>query len=220
MFIKKNEIIQTRSEEIVNTITHAIGSILSIVALCFLLYKAIKHGSARHIVSCSIFGGSLFFLYLMSTIYHLIKHPIAKKVFRRFDHIGIYLLIAGTYMPLVLISLRGYIGWTIFYIETSLCFIGVSFKAIFGPKLEIISSIFYVFMGGVAIFFIKPIFSSLSKGVLFWICLGGVFYAFGIFFFMSDKKYHYFHSIWHVFVLFGSLCHFYMVYAYILPGVS
>jgi hemolysin III len=214
--LKKNEIIQTRKEEIINSITHAIGAFFSIIALLLLLYKSIQNASIPHIVSSSIYGFSLFFLYLMSTIYHLVKHPSIKKVFRRFDHIAIYLLIAGTAMPLALIALKGYVGWLIFYIETSLCFIGVSFKAIFGPKLEIISSIFYLLMGWILIFFIKPIYSSLSIQALFFIALGGVFYTFGIIFFMNDKKYHYFHSIWHVFVLFGSISHFVMVYNYIL----
>jgi hemolysin III len=214
--LKKNEIIQTEKEELINSITHGIGAFFSLIALSLLLYKSIKNASATQIVSCSIYGGSLFFLYLMSTIYHLVKHPSIKKVFRRFDHIAIYFLIAGTAMPLALIALKGYIGWFVFYIETSLCFIGVSFKAIFGPKLEILSSIFYLLMGWILIFFIKPIYASLSAQALFFIALGGVFYTFGILFFMNDKKYHYFHSIWHVFVLLGSLSHFLMIYNYIL----
>jgi hemolysin III len=208
---------QTLKEEIANTITHGIGIILSFIGSVVLLYNSISKGNVWHIVSSSIYGGALLSLYSTSTLYHIATNKTAKKVLRRLDHISIYLLIAGTYMPLILVLLRGAFGWTIFGIETGLCLIGVTFKAIFGPKYEVLSLIFYLLMGWLAIFTIKPIFLALSIKGLIWLLLGGFFYSLGVFFFITDKLFAYFHAIWHVFVLLGSICHFLMIFLYVVP---
>ena len=219
MKFKKDDILtlQTLKEEKANSIIHGIGVVLSIIGLIFLLYSSITKGSTKHIVSCSLYGGSLLILYVISTLYHAIRHEGAKKVLRRLDHISIYLLIAGTYMPLTLVVLKGALGWTLFGIECGLCLIGVIFKAIFGPRLAMVSTMFYLLMGWLAIFALKPLAMNLSKNGSFWILLGGLFYTLGVLFFAADRKYSYFHAIWHVFVLCGSICHFWMIFFYVIP---
>jgi len=206
---------QTMKEEIANSITHGLGIILSIIGFIILIHKSIIQGSAVHIFSCTFYGCSLIILYLISTLYHGIPHQSVKKVFRRLDHISIYLLIFGTYLPITLIIINGALGWTIFGIEAGLCFLGITFKAIFGPKLEIISASFYLLMGWIAILALRPIYLATSLGGLLWILSGGVFYTLGMIFFAVDKKVPYFHAIWHVFVLLGSICHFFMVLNYV-----
>ena len=201
MFVRKNLSFQTIKEEIANSITHGIGFILSTVAFIVLLYSSIKRGSAMHIVSCSFYGASLFILYIMSTLYHALTHKTAKKVFRRLDHISIYFLIFSTYMPLALVVLKGGYGWTLFGLQCLFCTTGIVFKAVFGPKLEALSTIFYLVMGGVAIFAIKPLIAAMSFAALMWILLGGLFYTVGIIFFATDKKFSFHHTIWHLFVL-------------------
>ncbi len=210
----KKEFTQSIKEEIVNSITHGIGSILSIFAFVVLLYNAITKGTCIHIVTCSIYGASLITLYSISTIYHAIQNINVKYVFRILDHISIYLLIAGTYLPITLIILKGSLGWIMFAIEYGLCLLGIIFKIIFKTKLSIISVLFYLFMGWLAIIAIKPIY--LSIGIL-WLFLGGIFYTLGVIFFAIDKKVSYFHAVWHIFVLAGSYCHFNMIYFYVIP---
>ncbi len=204
-------------EEIANSITHGFGAILSLIALVLLIYKSVFQGTVCHVISCSFYGGSLLLLYVVSTLYHAITHQTAKKVFRRLDHICIYLLIFGTYMPLTLVALNGVFGWTLFGIECGFCAVGITFKAVFGPKLAVISGLFYLLMGWLAVFAIKPIYIAISAKGLLWILLGGIFYTFGVLFFAMDKKVPYFHAIWHIFVLMGSLCHFITILRYIMP---
>ncbi|MFA6118799.1 MAG: hemolysin III family protein [Parachlamydiales bacterium] len=209
---------QSLQEEIANSITHGLGIIFSIIALIALIYESkTKANTAIHIFSCTFYGISMVLLYLFSTLYHAISHISVKKVLRRLDHIGIYLLIFGTYLPISLIILHGPLGWTLFGIEAGLCFIGVLFKAIFGPKLEVLSGIFYLLMGWVSVIAFKSIYEAISFEGFFWILLGGLFYTLGIIFFAIDKKVPFFHAIWHVFVLLGSICHFFMVINYAIP---
>jgi hemolysin III len=219
MTSKKNEIpcMQTTGEEIANSITHGVGVILSIMGLVVLLYSAIIKGTTMHIVSISLYGSSLILLYVISTLYHALTNATAKKVFRRLDHISIYLLIAGTYMPLSLVILKGAVGWTIFGLQCGFCFTGISFKAIFGPKYSIVSALFYLFMGWMSIVAIKPIILAISIKGFMWIIAGGCFYTLGILFFAVDTKVAYFHTIWHLFVLAGSICHFIMIFLYVIP---
>lgn len=215
--IAENVIRPSIKEEVANSITHGLGVIFSIIGLVFLLNKSITQGTCWHIVSCSFYGGSLLLLYIISTLYHAITHPTAKKVFRRLDHICIYLLIFGTYMPLALVALNGVFGWTLFGVECGFCVFGITFKAIFGPKFEVVSVLFYLLMGWLAVFAIKPIYIAISAKGLLWIFSGGLFYTLGVLFFATDKKVPYFHAIWHLFVLIGSICHFFTVLWYIMP---
>lgn len=208
---------QSIKEEIANSITHGIGAILSIIALVVLLYSSITRGSARHIVSCSFFGGALIILYVISTLYHAITHEGAKKVLRRLDHISIYFLIFATYMPITLVVLHGALSWLVFGLECGFCVLGICFKAIFGPKFEVLSTLFYLLMGCLALIVIKPIYDALSFQGMMYILYGGIFYILGIIFFALDKKIPFFHSIWHLFVLMGSFFHFFLVLLFIIP---
>lgn len=204
-------------EEIANSITHGIGAILSLIGIVFLIYKSITQGTICAIVSCAFYGGSLLILYIISTLYHAIAHKTTKKVFRRLDHISIYLLIFGTYMPLTLVAIKGALGWTLFSIECGCCVLGITFKAIFGHKFAILSALFYLFMGWLAILAIRPLYFVISAKGVFWIIIGGIFYTLGIIFFAIDKKVTYFHAIWHLFVLIGSFCHFFTILHYVIP---
>lgn len=214
---KTNFSFQSIQEEIANSITHGIGVFLSVLAFFFLLRNSIMIGSSRHIVSCSIYGSSLFVLYSVSTLYHSVFQVKAKKVLQILDHISIYVLIAGTYMPITLVILQGTVGWILFAVECTLCLIGILFKVFFGTRFSIISVLFYLFMSYMVVFAMKPIYLAISFYGIMWLLLGGVFYTLGIIFFAIDKKISYFHTVWHLFVLAGSICHFIMVYFYVLP---
>ncbi|NGX34256.1 MAG: hypothetical protein K1060chlam1_00607 [Candidatus Anoxychlamydiales bacterium] len=216
-YLKAKDSLQSIKEEIANSITHGIGAIFSIIGLIILLYHSITKGTAKHIFSCSFYGGSLIVLYVISTLYHSITHKTAKRVFRRLDHISIYLLIFGTYIPLTLLVLKGAVGWTIFGVQCGLTVLGITFKAIFGPKLEALSVIFYLLMGFIALFALKPIYLALSFKGMMYVLYGGFFYVLGILFFVLDKKVPFFHSIWHVFVLAGSFFHYFLVLLFVIP---
>ena len=200
-------------EEIANSITHGAGFLLSIAGLAVLVTLAALHGSAWRIVACSIYGTTLVLLYLSSTLYHAIQAPRAKRVFRVFDHSAIYLLIAGTYTPFVLVTLRGKLGWTLFGMQWGLAVAGIVFKSLTREGYEIASTIVYALMGWMGIVGIKSMYASLNLGGIAWILAGGVCYTVGILFFALDRRYC--HAIWHVFVLAGSVCHFFAILRYI-----
>ncbi len=208
--------IQTVREEIVNAITHGLGAALSIAALPIMIVTACNTGGAARIVSASIFGSSLFLLYLISTLYHSLPQGRAKAVFQRLDHICIYLLIAGTYTPFTLCVLQGGLGWSLFGIVWGMAAAGIIFKAIFGPRYDAVSAVCYVAMGWLVLLAIKTIFISLTPPALGLLIAGGAFYTLGVPFYLKDTKIHWFHSIWHCFVLAGSICHFLAVTIYVL----
>lgn len=218
MNLKRQELaIQSLGEELANSITHGVGFILSLVGLFTLVYSSLREGSVLCVLSCTIYGISLAILYLMSTLYHSFTDISKKKIFQKLDHMGIYLLIAGTYMPIALIVLKGTLGWTLFILEYVFCSLGMLFKTFFGSRFEVFSILFYLLMGWIAIFAIKPLFLALPFQYFMWIILGGIFYTLGVFFYANDKKKPYFHAIWHLFVLAGSFCHFLVVFSYIIP---
>jgi len=200
----------SKREEITNAITHGIGSCLAIAALVILIVLSSLHGNAWHIVSFSVFGTTLLIMYLASTLYHSLTHQKAKLLFRKFDHVSIFLLIAGTYTPFCLIALHGWIGWTLFGIVWSCAILGTIFKSIHIGKLEILSTVLYVVMGWIALIAIKPLYDSLSAYGFTLLILGGVSYTLGTIFFVKDKI-KYFHAIWHLFVLAGSVFHFFSI---------
>lgn len=201
-------------EEIANSITHGLGLLLSIAGLSVLVTLAAIRGTAWHVVACSVYGASLVLLYLASTLYHAIQAPRAKRVFRVMDHAAIYLLIAGTYTPFVLVTLRGPLGWTLFGAQWGLAIAGVIFKSFTLGKFEIASTVVYALMGWMGLAGIRAIYASLSIGGVAWILAGGLCYTLGIIFFALNRRYC--HAIWHVFVLAGSVCHFYAVLRYIV----
>ena len=203
------------NEEKWNVITHAIGLVLSIVALVLLIIHASTHGAAKHIVSFIIFGASLILLYSASTFYHYTQNPELRKKLNILDHASIYVLIAGTYTPFTLVTLTGWLGWTIFGVTWGIAIIGIVLKLFYTGRFEKLSTIAYVAMGWIIIFAIKPLIASLPLNGLYWLIAGGVFYTFGAVLY-SIPKLKYNHVIFHVFVLLGSFSHFMAVYFYVL----
>ena len=202
-------------EEMTNIISHAIGLVLSIVALLLMLIRASESGSALYIVSAVIFGISLIALYAASTMYHSATDPKVRSRLRINDHATIYILIAGTYTPFTLITLNGWVGWTIFGVSWGMAIAGVVLKLFFTGKYNVLSTLMYVFMGWIIIFAVKPLINSLSSEGLFWLVAGGVAYTTGAVIY-SIKKIKFNHAIFHLFVLLGSFCHFISVYFYVL----
>ena len=202
-------------EEIWNSITHGIGVGLSIAALVILLVRAValapQAEMTRFIVGYSIFGSSLIILYLMSTLYHALTPYGAKKVFAIFDHSSIYLLIAGTYTPFCLTVLHGALGWTLFGIIWGLAILGVVFYAVFGNRMRALSAITYVLMGWLIIFAFGPMKAAAPAESIIYLIVGGAAYTLGVIVY-ALKKIPHTHSIWHLFVLAGSIFHFFSLY--------
>jgi hemolysin III len=204
-------------EEKINIISHAIGFILSIVALVLLIAYANLQGNVWHIVSFSIFGASLIILYAASTLYHSAKKPESRSRLKVIDHGSIYVLIAGTYTPFTLVTLNGTIGWMIFGTTWGLALSGIILKLFFTGKYDLFSTIMYVLMGWVIVFAIKPLIHNLPLEGLLWLFAGGISYTIGAILY-SIKKIKFNHAIFHMFVLIGSFCHFMSVFFYVLPG--
>ena len=204
-------------EEIANSITHGIGALLSIGGLAVLVGFASLRGDAWHIASCSIFGSTLILLYVASTLYHSIPLPNIKEILRMIDHSAIYLLIAGTYTPFMLVNLRGPWGWSLFGIIWGIAVAGILLKTTSVGRLPGISLGFYLAMSWIVIIAIKPMLAVLDKGGLELLLLGGLTYTAGIVFY-SWKKLPYSHAIWHLFVLAGSCFHFFAILFYVIPS--
>ncbi len=203
-------------EEKINVTTHAVGLVLSVIALALLVTRAIRQGDIWHIVSFSIFGVSLCVLYAASTFYHNSKEPELRSKLRVFDHASIYVLIAGTYTPYTIVTLNGLTGWVIFGISWGLAISGIILKLFFTGKYDFISTLMYVFMGWIIIFAIKPLSINLSSDGIFWLIAGGISYTLGAVIY-SIKKIKFNHAIFHIFVLIGSGCHFLSIFLYVLP---
>lgn len=208
----------TRGEEIANSITHGVGAVLGIAGLVALIIGAALRGNAWHIVTCSIYGATLVLLYVASTLYHALPEGRAKHVFMILDHSAIYLLIAGTYTPLTLVTLGGGWGWALFGFVWGLAALGIVFKSLFIGRLAILSTIVYILMGWCAMIAIRPLLQVMPWNAFLWLLAGGLAYTLGVIFFAS--KYRYAHTIWHLFVLAGSACHFVAVYKYVLPAAA
>ncbi|MBA7549776.1 hypothetical protein ES705_42271 [subsurface metagenome] len=198
---------QTLGEEIANSITHGIGAGLSIAALVILVVLASKRGDAWRIVSFSIYGTTLFLLYLASTLYHSFVNPKIKNIFRILDHSAIYLLIAGTYTPVTLTLMRGAWGWTLFGLAWAIAIGGIITTALLLDKLKALLVLSYVVMGLLVVIAIKPMIQMVPKGMIIWLFIGGACYILGIIFYLW-KRLPYHHPIWHIFVLGGSISHF------------
>ena len=204
-------------EEKINIISHTTGFILSIVAFVPLVMHASLHGDVWQIVSFSIFGASLIILYGASTLYHSAKNPLLRNKLNIIDHASIYVLIAGTYTPFTLVTLKGTIGWVIFGISWGLALTGIILKLFFTGKYDLISTIMYVFMGWVIVFGIKPLIHHLPFEGLLWLFAGGISYTIGAILY-SIKKIKFNHAVFHILVLIGSFCHFVSVFFYVLPS--
>lgn len=198
---------QSLQEEFANSITHGFGILFSIVAISLLVTFSILNGSTIEIVSSSVFGASILFLYTFSTLYHATQEVKIKSWLRTFDHIGIYLLIAGTYTPFLLLIIRGTLGWIFFSIIWGLALFGVIFKIFFTHRFKKASLILYLGMGWMAIFLVKPLYSNLDASILTLIAAGGVSYTLGTIFYTKTAM-RFAHTIWHLFVLVGTVFHF------------
>ncbi len=205
------------AEEIAHAITHGVGFLLSVAALTILVVFASLHGDAWHIVSVSIYGSTLILLYTASTLYHALSAPPAKAVFRILDHAAIYLLIAGTYTPFTLVNLRGGWGWTLFGLVWGLALVGVLLEAVARQRVRFLSVSLYLGLGWLAAIAVKPLLASVATGGLALLLLGGLAYTGGVFFY-GWQRLPYHHAIWHVFVMAGSICHFFAVLFYVIPA--
>jgi hemolysin III len=204
-----------RKEEYINVLTHGLGFILSVIALVALIVHSAETKNAHNIISSTIYGLSLANLYLASTLYHSAKKPSKRKKLQLFDHISIYILIAGTYTPYLMISLHGKLGWTLLITVWFMAVTGSALKYKFLGKYDLFFTILYILMGWVIIVAIKPLYYSVSFGGLFWLFLGGFFYTAGAVFYRHHKlKYN--HAIFHVFVLLGSFSHFISICCYVV----
>ncbi len=202
-------------EEVANSVTHGLGLLASLVGAVVLVSLSIEQGEVWHVVSAAIYGATLVALYAASTLYHALKGTRARNVLRVLDHCAIYLLIAGTYTPITLVSLRGGWGWTLFGLAWGLAAAGIVFKILATGRFAILSTVAYVLMGWLCIVALKPMFVLLSPGALALLSAGGVLYTAGIAFYHS-KRVPYSHAVWHLFVVAGSVCHYLAIALYVL----
>lgn len=201
---------QSRGEEIANSITHGIGVAFGIAALVILVVFAAQRGDVWGVVSFSIFGTTLILLYMASTLYHSFRDEKLKRFFKLMDHCSIYLLIAGSYTPIMLTAMRGPWGWTMFGIVWGLAILGVVFKLLFIGRFKVISVIIYLLMGWIIMIAFKPMVASVPPGMIMWLFIGGGCYTLGVVFY-AWRTFPYHHAVWHLFVLGGSISHFFGV---------
>ncbi len=205
----------TLAEEIANSISHGAGVVLGIVGLVLLLVQAVDNGAtSTAIASYSLYGGTIILLFLASTLYHAIPSPRAKPWLKRFDHCAIYLLIAGTYTPFLLVGLDSPLARGLMIVIWSMALVGVLFKLAFAHRFEVLSLVTYLVMGWLSLIVIYQLMQVLAPGGVTLLAVGGVVYTLGVVFYVC-KRIPYNHAIWHGFVLGGSLCHFLAIYLYV-----
>jgi hemolysin III len=203
-------------EELMSAITHGIGGLLSIAALVLCVVFSAIHGNAYAVVSSCIYGSTLIILYTMSCLYHSLKVNKAKKVFRIIDHCSIFLLIAGTYTPYTLVSLNGVVGWVMFSVIWCSAILGIILNGVNLNKYKKMSMILYITMGWVVLFSFKPLVAAIEIGGIYLLLAGGIIYTIGAIFYGIGKKHKYMHSIFHFFVLAGSILHFFSILLYVI----
>jgi hemolysin III len=205
---------QSRGEEIANSVSHGIGFVAAIVATPFLVVEAVKRGDTGYVVGVSIFAATMVLLYLSSTLYHALPAGKAKRVFRIIEHSAIFFLIAGTYTPFTLGVLRGGWGWTLLGLVWGLAFAGVALKAFERMSHPVISTCLYLLMGWLILIAANPMFERVPVSGLLWLVAGGVAYTTGVAFFVADTRLRYGHFVWHLFVMAGTICHYFAVFWY------
>lgn len=205
---------QSRTEELANSISHAIALTAVLVGTPFLIISAMRQGEVGLVVGASVFSATAIILYLSSTAYHLLASGRAKRVFRIIDHSAIFLLIAGTYTPFTLGVLRGAWGWTLFGLIWGLAVIGVAMKTLQKMSHPIFSTSLYLLMGWLVIIAINPLLANLPTEGLLWLLAGGLSYTLGVVFFATDSRLRYGHMIWHFFVMGGTTCHYFAILWY------
>ncbi|MGB3606159.1 MAG: hemolysin III family protein [Psychroserpens sp.] len=206
--------IQTELEERLNAWSHGFGAVLGLLGLIFLIV-CLEKDVPYALFSVVVYGCSIIILFLASTFYHAVKSKKRKHYFRIVDHISIYLLIAGTYTPVLLIILPDSLGWTLFYIVWGIALFGVVLKIFFTGKFETFSTLLYLVMGWLIVFDFSTLSGRMATNGLYLLGAGGAFYTIGIVFYVIDKI-PYNHVIWHLFVLGGAICHFFMVYYFVI----
>ena len=197
-----------------NSITHLVGAALAVAGAVLLVVIAARLGDPWKIVSFSVYGVMLLGLYLASTLYHSLRGR-AKRIWCKFDHCAIYLLIAGSYTPFALVSLRGGWGWSLFGIVWGLALLGIAQEIWLAKGRRILSLLIYVAMGWLAVFAAIPLIDALSWEGFRWLLAGGLVYTAGIVFYATDEKWRYGHGVWHLFVMGGSACHYFTVVTYV-----
>ena len=197
-----------------NSIRHLIGAVLALAGSAVLIVLAARQGDPWKIVSFSIYGAMLVALYVVSTLYHSVRGP-AKNVLRKFDHCAIYLLIAGTYTPFTLVSLRGSWGWWLFGVIWGLALAGIAQEIWLAKGARVVSLIIYILMGWLAMVAVLPLWHALTPAGFAWLAAGGACYTLGIVFYVTDHRVRHGHGLWHLFVLGGSICHFFTVLLYV-----
>ena len=213
---KYHLITYSEEEELANRLTHSLAAAISLVGIVFLVTAASQTGDPYRIVSSAIFCGSLTIFYVISTLYHTIRSPRSRYVFRVLDHAGIYLVIAGTYTPFTLVPLRESSGWILFGVVWGLAIAGAIFKSFMTHRLAFLAPVFYIALGWLIVVDLEGLLTLVPfRGVL-WLVAGGLFYTVGIIFYAIDRI-PYNHAIWHVFVVAGSLCHYLSILWYVLP---
>ena len=205
-----------RREEIANAITHGIGAILSVAALVVLIVFSSLRGTAWHVVSFTIYGVSMLLLYTNSTFVHSLKEGKWKDLFEILDHSSIYIFIAGTYTPYMLVAIRGELGWSLFGVVWGIAILGCVFKAFFVKRFLFMSTFFYLVMGWLIVIAWNPLTAAIPAGGINLLVAGGAAYTVGTIFYVW-RGFPYHHAIWHLFVLAGSVLHFFSILLYLLP---
>jgi hemolysin III len=198
-----------------NSISHLIGALLSVAGLATLVTMGALDGDAYKVVSFAVYGAMLCALYIISTLYHCVRTPRIKAILQKCDHSAIYLLIAGSYTPYTLVTLRGPWGWSLFGVSWGLAVLGITQELTLGRRTRSVSMVLYVLMGWLALVAIHPLETALPPAGTAWLVAGGVVYTAGIWFFINDERIRHGHGIWHLFVLAGSLCQFVSVARYV-----
>ncbi|TDN68528.1 hemolysin III [Paraburkholderia sp. BL10I2N1] len=198
-----------------NSVTHLVGTVLSVAGLATLVTMGALAGDPYKVVSFAVYGAMLFVLYAISTLYHSVRNPRLKAILQKCDHSAIYLLIAGSYTPFTLVTLRGPWGWSLFGVSWGLAALGIVQELTLGRRTRSVSMVLYVLMGWLALVAIRPLVEALPPAGTAWLVAGGIIYSVGIYFFINDERIRHGHGIWHLFVLAGSLCQFVSVARYV-----
>ena len=203
-------------EELANSLTHAVGIALSVAGLVLMVTCSVRYGDRWQVVSTAVFGVSLIALYTASTLYHTFRDAAWKQLLRKFDHAAIFLLIAGSYTPFLLVSLRGPWGWSLLGVVWGLAAVGIALKFWFAGRFRVISTLIYLGMGWLVLIAFKPLLAALPRAGFIWLLAGGACYSAGTIFYLW-KRLPYHHAVWHLFVLGGSACHWVAVFGYVVP---
>lgn len=212
--VRAGERPQTTGEEIANALSHGLGLLLAIASMPILVWQAARHGATADVVGAAVFAATAIVLYLVSTLYHALPLGRAKRWLVRLDHAAIYLFIAGSYTPFTLGVLQGTAGWSLFGVVWSAAAFGVAIKLLNRLRHPIVSTLLYLAMGWVVVFALGPLVERVPAAGLAWLVAGGVSYTLGALVFLLDNRVRYAHFVWHLFVLGGSVCHFFAALGY------